>query len=223
MHCKCLHQHFGLVSSIDSSLEGSFPASVLAMNIARSIQKKPAQSRRSQIVQKKPAMKISSSSKAGAKCPPSGNDDAASGGQTPQCLPPTSGGQPSTSGSGGQTPQSALEADRGWKRFPDSRAMVCLGSDKKLSEGVYKVIRSGGKNVFVLIAELPEDCSDDEHPSIKHLPEGDMVFISHGTATLYDNDIVIYPDEICPPTPGSSRTGFLVVGSRADLGLRTWT
>ena len=80
-----------------------------------------------------------------------------------------------------------------------------MGSDKKLSDGVYKVVRAGGKNVFVLVADLPEDWSDGELPSTKHLPEGDMVFASHGTVTLHDNDIVIYPDEIVPPTPGSSR------------------
>jgi hypothetical protein len=79
---------------------------------------------------------------------------------------------------------------------------------------VYRVIFSGGIRFFIHVADFPADALDPGTAWHRLNPgvQLEEIFVSGGTAPLWDDDMVIYT--------GEARGGVLVCGSRASLGGR---
>jgi hypothetical protein len=88
---------------------------------------------------------------------------------------------------------------------------ACVGDSTR---GVYRVIFSGGIRIFIHVEDYEPGTPNPGlswHLRNAHVPESE-VFVSGGTAVLWDDDIVIYT--------GEEHGGVLVCGSRAGLGGR---
>jgi hypothetical protein len=82
------------------------------------------------------------------------------------------------------------------------------------TRGVYRVVCSGDIRFFVHVEDFDEGTTDpgeDFRLRNLHIPMSE-VFVSGGSAPLWDDDIVIYT--------GEQRGGVLMCGSRLGLGRR---
>jgi hypothetical protein len=88
---------------------------------------------------------------------------------------------------------------------------ACAGD---CTRGVYRVVFSGDIRFFIHVEDFEPGTpnpGEDWHLRNLHVPMSEM-FVSWGTACLWDDDIVIYT--------GEERGGVLMCGSRLGLGRR---